>query len=58
MRGWVLFVALACVQTANAQDATFAVRQLTPETALRAAQAALETWQEEWLPGRGCCRRP
>ncbi|MGA0610665.1 GlcG/HbpS family heme-binding protein [Caldimonas sp. KR1-144] len=34
-------VALACVGGAQAADATFATRSLTPETALAAAQAAL-----------------
>jgi uncharacterized protein GlcG (DUF336 family) len=44
MRASTIFIALAVgASTANAQDATFAVRQLTPETALRAAQAAIET---------------
>ena len=35
---------LACASAAvHAQDATFATRSLTPETALKAAQAALES---------------
>ena len=34
---------LAAATTASAQDATFATRQLTPETALSAARAALES---------------
>ena len=38
----VLMIAVSSHLTA-AQDATFAVRSLTPETALRAAQAALES---------------
>jgi uncharacterized protein GlcG (DUF336 family) len=44
MRAIIIAIALAlCLHTAVAQDATFAVRMLTPETALRAAQAALES---------------
>jgi uncharacterized protein GlcG (DUF336 family) len=44
MWGSAFIVAFAMgVHLASAQEATFAVRQLTPETALRAAQAALET---------------
>lgn len=44
MRMLMTAVAVAFgAQAANAQDATYAVRLLTPETALRAAQAALET---------------
>lgn len=38
LKGLVLFAAAASVQ---AQDATFNVRMLTPDTALKAAQAAL-----------------
>jgi uncharacterized protein GlcG (DUF336 family) len=38
LRGLVLFAAASSVQ---AQDATFNVRMLTPDTALKAAQAAL-----------------
>jgi uncharacterized protein GlcG (DUF336 family) len=36
-----VLLALACPFLANATDATFTVRILTPETALKAAQAAL-----------------
>ena len=44
MRAPVSIVALVLsMHAAWAQDATFAVRMLTPETALRAAQAALES---------------
>ena len=44
MRAWITIVALVLgLRAAAAQDATFAARFLTPETALRAAQAALET---------------
>lgn len=44
MRALVSIVALVLsMHAAWAQDATFAVRMLTPETALRAAQAALES---------------
>ncbi len=35
------FLLLAAATTAHAQDATFSVRLLTPDTALKAAQAAL-----------------
>lgn len=38
-----LAAALSAPSAAFAQDATFAVRQLTPETALTAARAALES---------------
>jgi len=41
-RSTVFVAALLCAATARAQDATFTVRMLTPETALAAAQAALK----------------
>ena len=44
MRAWITIAALLLgLRAAAAQDATFALRSLTPETALRAAQAALES---------------
>ena len=45
MRRWALL--LGCLAfSAHAQEATFAVRVLTPETALKAAQAALKSCRE------------
>jgi uncharacterized protein GlcG (DUF336 family) len=41
---WLLLALLAA--TAHAQDATYTVRILTPETALKAAQAALKSCRE------------
>src|SRR5687767_5192604 len=43
-RGWLLAAALAF--PAHAQNATYAVRILTPETALKAAQAALKSCRD------------
>ena len=43
-RAWLLLAALAA--SAHAQEATYAVRILTPETALKAAQAALKSCRE------------
>jgi uncharacterized protein GlcG (DUF336 family) len=40
-RTYVLAAFLAGTHVASAQEATFTVRQLTPETAIKAAQAAL-----------------
>ena len=44
MRAWLLLAALA--SSAHAQDATYAVRLLSPETALKAAQAALKSCRD------------
>ena len=44
MRAWLLLAALA--SSAYAQDATYAVRLLSPETALKAAQAALKSCRD------------
>jgi uncharacterized protein GlcG (DUF336 family) len=44
LRAWLLLAALA--SSAHAQDATYAVRLLSPETALKAAQAALKSCRE------------
>lgn len=44
MRAWLLLAALAT--SAHAQDATYAVRLLSPETALKAAQAALKSCRD------------
>jgi len=44
MRAWFLLAALA--SSAHAQDATYAVRLLSPETALKAAQAALKSCRD------------
>lgn len=44
MRTWLLLAALA--SSAYAQDATYAVRLLSPETALKAAQAALKSCRD------------
>ncbi len=44
MRAWLLLAALA--SSALAQDATYAVRLLSPETALKAAQAALKSCRD------------
>lgn len=44
MRAWLLLAALA--SSAHAQDATYAVRLLSPETALKAAQAALTSCRD------------
>lgn len=44
MRAWLLLAALAT--SAHAQDATYAVRLLSPETALKAAQAALTSCRD------------
>ena len=44
MRAWLLLAALA--SSAHAQDATYAVRLLAPETALKAAQAALKSCRD------------
>ena len=44
MTRWLLLAAL--VSSAHAQDATYAVRLLTPETALKAAQAALKSCRD------------
>jgi uncharacterized protein GlcG (DUF336 family) len=41
--GVIAFMLLARSLNADAQDATFTLRYLTPETALKAAQKALET---------------
>jgi uncharacterized protein GlcG (DUF336 family) len=41
-----VFLALACPFLANAADATFTVRILTPETALKAAPAALKSCRD------------
>ena len=38
---WTLLTIIICGLPATAQDATFSTRQLTPETALKAAQGAL-----------------
>jgi uncharacterized protein GlcG (DUF336 family) len=38
---------LASVAAAAAQEATFAIKQLTPETALKLAQATLEACRKE-----------
>ena len=43
-RAWLLLAALAL--SAHAQDATYAVRLLSPETALKAAQAALKSCRD------------
>ena len=43
-RAWLLLAALA--SSAHAQDATYAVRLLSPETALKAAQAALKSCRD------------
>lgn len=40
-------VLLCCASAAWAQDATFATRALTPETALKAAQAALKKCRDD-----------
>ena len=41
-----VFLALVCPVLVNAADATFTVRILTPETALKAAQAALRSCRD------------
>ncbi|HJV10970.1 MAG TPA: heme-binding protein [Burkholderiales bacterium] len=43
-RAWLLLAALA--SSAHAQDATYSVRLLSPETALKAAQAALKSCRD------------
>jgi uncharacterized protein GlcG (DUF336 family) len=43
-RAWLLLAAL--VSSAHAQDATYSVRLLSPETALKAAQAALKSCRD------------
>ena len=43
-RAWLLLVALA--SSVHAQDATYSVRLLSPETALKAAQAALKSCRD------------
>jgi uncharacterized protein GlcG (DUF336 family) len=47
MRVVPLFVALSVTVPAAAQEATFAVKQMTPETALKAAQAALAACRKQ-----------
>lgn len=45
---YIISLALFCaVAPASAQDATFAIRSLTPETALKAAQAALKKCRDD-----------
>lgn len=46
---WLLIISLALtatVQAAGAQDATYSIRLMTPETALKAAQAALKSCRD------------
>ena len=43
---WRWLLLLASAATAQAQNATFSVKVLTPETALKAAQAALKSCRE------------
>ena len=43
---WLWLLLLASAATAQAQNATFSVKLLTPETALKAAQAALKSCRE------------
>ena len=43
MKSIIFSLALTCVGTAFAQEATFNTRQLTPDTALEAARAALDS---------------
>lgn len=43
---WLWLLLLASAATAQAQNATFSVKLLTPETALKAAQAALNSCRE------------
>lgn len=43
---WLWLLLLASAATAQAQNATFSVKVLTPETALKAAQAALSSCRE------------
>jgi uncharacterized protein GlcG (DUF336 family) len=44
---WLVCILLAAVVSANAQEATFQSRSLTPETALVAARAALEACRKQ-----------
>jgi uncharacterized protein GlcG (DUF336 family) len=47
MRAVALLVAACLAAPAGAQDATFTVKQMTPETALKAAQAALASCRKQ-----------
>ena len=49
-----LLAIMICGLPATAQEATFSTRQLTPETALKAAQARAYKLQNKRLPSR--CR--
>jgi uncharacterized protein GlcG (DUF336 family) len=46
-RNWVILTTMLLGAPALAQDATYAVRVMTPETALRAAQAALKKCRDD-----------